>query len=213
MATAPKMAAPARKFLFELTATESADTAKKVDWATRLPTYKKTNNDSANEDLQEQRDAFVEVIDLLWRNKAYTTKTASWLKKKIEEGSKATQQLETQFAKLTTLRNLDQHWAALWVLKHCPGLQLATIKKGLSVDEDTVTQLLRCALNAVATLSLNVPALLLKDNMELVFDVVYFQGGMRLQGITDASFLEPGTNSPAWPTHAPLLDLLQGGRG
>jgi hypothetical protein len=194
-----------RVYFGQLTTEERSNTSLLVKFCEKVPAVKKSNDASIDEDYNMQRDDFVGTLSLLWRNPAYSQKARTWLQKKIESDvtrASVTFQ-DTKFEKLGNLKGVDDYWGSMWLQKHTE-LSYAVLSRVVGTDPEAITQLLRAALNSDPSLQLP-PTLLLKESCELVFDVVYFKAGLRIQSFNDVDLVHKATGLIRWDALGPYF--------
>jgi hypothetical protein len=199
-----------RTYFGQLTTEERSKTSQLVKFCEKVPAVKKSNDTSADEDYNMQRDDFVATLSLLWRHPGYSQKTRTWLQKKIEsDRTRSTTPTiqDTKFEKLGNLKGVDDYWGSMWLQKHTV-LTHNTLSRVVGTDPEAITQLLRAALNSDASLQLP-PTLLLKESCELVFDVVYFKAGLRIQSFNDVDLIHKSTGLIRWHALGPYIIHFQ----
>ena len=129
-----------RIFLFELADDEIKAKDKHVNFCSRIPAVNKGKNDDEDEELNMQRAAFMNTINMLWRNKDMCTRNATWLAGRLEQKSKQHND-SASFSKISTLKNLDDTFLANWVAKRIH-VSISKLQACCSKDPDALVQII-----------------------------------------------------------------------
>ena len=122
-----------KRHLFELTQDEAETNNSVVAWALKLPAPAKTGNEYHDDDMRMKRDAFVKLIDKLWRNLHIVTQAAD----RIENRAKSQSSRDTTrfFESVSQLRNLDGTWACNYLSSSCK-LSMQMLETAGAADPD-----------------------------------------------------------------------------
>ena len=108
--------AAGKKFLFQL-APEELSPDKMVKWATKLPSVAKTGDVFQDDELKMRRDAFIRVIDKLWRNPDIILQAANWVDNRVSTMS--SRDSTRFFDSVSQLRSLDETWICTLLSSTC----------------------------------------------------------------------------------------------
>jgi hypothetical protein len=140
-----------KRHLFELTPEESEASSSLVAWASKLPAPARTGNEYHDDDMKMKRDAFVKIIDKLWRNPGIVMQAANWIENRAK--SQACRDTARFFESIGQLRNLDETWACSYLSGKC-NFSISVLEQATAADPDAWRQLLQYGLVAGPSLKL-----------------------------------------------------------
>ena len=135
-----------KKFLFELTDEEQTNVSRRVKFAEQMPAVRKTDNNTENENLQQDRQAFQFVVNTWWRNRSLCQRTRTWLENRLAAPEAAT---DDTFASVTNIKALDPTFLCTF-FGSLPNVTYGQLAVAIAKDPETHQQLaifiLRCTL-------------------------------------------------------------------
>ena len=141
---------PPKRGLFALSKDEIERPSKKVKFSQTLPSVPK-GAEVDEEDMGMLRDAFVDLIDKLWRKPMYIQKAVHWLDNKVK--SDALKGDDDNFTSVSVLGKLDESWTCAWLVANS-GISLAGLETVCLKDPDTYKHLLIFALKCSLTVKM-----------------------------------------------------------
>ena len=101
--------------------------------ALKLPAPAKTGNEYHDDDMRMKRDAFVKLIDKLWRNPHIVMQAANWIENRAK--SQWSRDATRFFESVSQLRNLDETRACNYLSSSC-NFSMQMLETASAADPD-----------------------------------------------------------------------------
>jgi len=184
---------PPKRGLFALSQDEINRPSKKVKFSESLPSVPK-GADVDEEDMGMLRDAFVDLINKLWRKPQYIQKAVHWLDSKVK--ADALRGDEDNFTSVSVLGKLDESWICAWLVANS-GISLGGLETVCRKDPDTYKHLLIFALKCSLTVKMPL-CCKVKSVCSSSLKRRHEDCGNRLQAVTDELLVEPTNKCANW---------------
>lgn len=184
-----------RTFLFNLSAHEEQNPARRIAWCDRVPTTEKTSDLLVEEYRRNARAAFLTVMDGLRRHPHLAVPCSTWLSNRLT--SDARPKGDNYFATPpATLKLIDTDWCVGFIVKH-NHITVRTLEAAAVFDPDAPCQLLCFVVRCSAWMKL--PEYLVdKELLSLAMLGLMRVGGDRLRGLTDLKLMTGGGGGINW---------------